>query len=180
MKLLLLTDSHVDVLPALDLLPYTVQVSPRADWTAAAKDLHVAVVLVDASEQLNEARATCHAIYASRFNVPLIGLVREAGLAAMTVAWRIDDFILTTAGPAEVAARLSIVVERHWAEPVVEDELIQAGDLTVEPYTYTATLRGEPLALTYKEFELLRYLAQHPDRAFSRDQLLREIWATAT
>jgi DNA-binding response OmpR family regulator len=42
--------------------------------------------------------------------------------------------------------------------------------------TYRVALAGRPLDLTYKEFELLRYLASHPDRVFTRPALLREVW----
>ncbi|MBW6439046.1 response regulator transcription factor [Actinoplanes hulinensis] len=176
MKLLLLTDKRLDVLPALDLLPYSVEVSPRLDGTEAIRDPHVAVVLVDASGHLNQARATCRAIRANGLSAPLIALLREAELAAVAADWSIDDFVLTTAGPAEVAARLTMAVKRRGLEASTGDESITVGDLTIDPHSYTARLRGEPLALTYKEFELLRFLAQQPGRVFSRDQLLRDVW----
>jgi DNA-binding response OmpR family regulator len=67
-------------------------------------------------------------------------------------------------------------VDRRGAATALHDGLIRAGDLRVDPHTYTAQLRGETMALTYKEFELLKYLAQYPGRVFSRDQLLREVW----
>src|SRR5213079_2898290 len=54
--------------------------------------------------------------------------------------------------------------------------LIRASELTIDPDTYAAKLGGRPLDLTFKEFELLKYLAQHPGRVFSRDQLLQEVW----
>ena len=54
--------------------------------------------------------------------------------------------------------------------------LIKAGELTIDPDTYAAKLKGRPLDLTYKEFELLKFLSQHPGRVFTRDQLLREVW----
>jgi DNA-binding response OmpR family regulator len=54
--------------------------------------------------------------------------------------------------------------------------LIRGGELTIDPDTYAAKLKGRPLDLTYKEFELLKFLAQHPGRVFTRDQLLREVW----
>ena len=176
MNLLLLTDSHLEVLPALDLLPYTVQVAPQGDWAAATKDPHVAAVLVDACGQLTQARATCRALRAGGLSAPLIALVRDAGLAAVGVDWAIDDFVLTTAGPAEVAARLNLAVKRRGAENDSADELIHIGELTIDPHSYTTRLRGESLVLTYKEFELLKFLAQQPGRVFSRDQLLREVW----
>nr|WP_276606870.1 response regulator transcription factor [Nakamurella flava] len=54
--------------------------------------------------------------------------------------------------------------------------MITLGDLTIEEDTYTARLRGRPLELTYKEFELLKFLAQHPGRVFTREQLVTEVW----
>lgn len=176
MNLLLLTDSQVDVLPVLDLLPYAVHVSPQDKWAQAIKNPQLAAVLVDATGQLNAARATCRTLHANGLNAPLIALVREAGLAAIGADWCIDDFVLTTAGPAEVAARLTMVMDRRGVEGTAGDDMVRIGDLSIDPNSYTTRLRGEPLALTYKEFELLKFLAQQPGRVFSRDQLLREVW----
>ena len=53
---------------------------------------------------------------------------------------------------------------------------LEVGDLTIDEDTYTARLRGRPLELTYKEFELLKFLAQHPGRVFTREQLVTEVW----
>ena len=53
---------------------------------------------------------------------------------------------------------------------------ITLGELVIDEGTYTARLRGRPLDLTYKEFELLKYLAQHAGRVFTRAQLLQEVW----
>ena len=54
--------------------------------------------------------------------------------------------------------------------------MIRGGELTIDETTYAAELHGRPLDLTYKEFELLKFLAQHPGRVFTRDQLLQEVW----
>ena len=176
MNLLLLTDSRLDVLPALDLLPYVVRVVPRSKWAEATGSPDVAVVLVDAGTQLSLARATCRSLRASGLDTPLMALVDDSGLASVGADWGVDDFLLVSAGPAEVAARLGMAVARRRAEAAADEALICVGDLTIDPHSYTIKLRGEPLALTYKEFELLRCLAQHPGRVFSRDQLLREVW----
>jgi len=53
---------------------------------------------------------------------------------------------------------------------------VSLGELVIDEGTYTARLRGRPLDLTYKEFELLKYLAQHAGRVFTRAQLLHEVW----
>jgi DNA-binding response OmpR family regulator len=176
MELLLLTDSGLDVLPALDLLPHAVRVATPDDWNRAPGGPDVDAVLVDAAANLNQARATCRRVRASAARVPLIALVREAGLVSVAVDWGVDDFVLTTSGPTEVATRLSMAVSRRGTEAATGQELIHIGDLTIDPHSYTIKLRGESLALTYKEFELLRFLAQQPGRVFSRDQLLREVW----
>ena len=53
---------------------------------------------------------------------------------------------------------------------------IRAGELNIDPDTYAAKLKGRPLDLTYKEFELLKFLAQHPGRVFTRSHLVQEVW----
>lgn len=57
-----------------------------------------------------------------------------------------------------------------------EDGMIHSGDLVVDTNGYTASLHGHPIDLAYKEFELLKYLVQHPGRVFTRAQLLQEVW----
>jgi DNA-binding response OmpR family regulator len=53
---------------------------------------------------------------------------------------------------------------------------IKSGDVVIDENSYTAKLGGRTLDLTFKEFELLKYLVQHPGRVFTRAQLLQEIW----
>jgi DNA-binding response OmpR family regulator len=87
--------------------------------------------------------------------------------------------LLCTAGPAEVEARLRLAIGRLAAQKETEDteaHVIRSGGVTVDDATYTAKLDGRPLDLTFKEFELLKYLAQHPGRVFTRQQLLQEVW----
>ncbi|HEU5270875.1 MAG TPA: response regulator transcription factor, partial [Jatrophihabitans sp.] len=90
--------------------------------------------------------------------------------------WAVDDVLLDTAGPAEVDARLRLAVARRTAAGQGEPGITKVGELTIEEATYTARLRSTTLDLTYKEFELLKFLAQHPGRVFSRSHLLQEVW----
>lgn len=53
---------------------------------------------------------------------------------------------------------------------------IRGGEITIDEHSYTAKIKGRSLDLTYKEFELLKYLVQHPGRVFTRSQLLQEVW----
>jgi DNA-binding response OmpR family regulator len=103
--------------------------------------------------------------------------VTEGGLAAVNAEWGVDDVILNTAGPAEVEARIRIAVGRRALEAATDapDE-IRSGELAIDEATYSARLRGRVLDLTFKEFELLKFLAQHPGRVFTRAQLLQEVW----
>ena len=90
--------------------------------------------------------------------------------------WGIDDVILDTAGPAEVEARLRLALGRTAEAADDEGGPITAGALVIDEATYSVRLRGRILDLTYKEFELLKYLAQHAGRVFTRAQLLQEVW----
>ena len=104
-------------------------------------------------------------------------IVTEGGLAAVSADWGVDDVVLNTAGPAEVEARLRLALGRRARNAAVDapDE-IRSGDLTIDEATYSARLRGRALDLTFKEFELLKFLAQHPGRVFTRAHLLQEVW----
>ena len=118
----------------------------------------------------------CAASSAPRGSLPLLVVVTEGGLAGITSDWGIDDVLLDTAGPAEVEARLRLAVGRTTEAAVDESGPITAGALVIDEATYSVRLRGKLLDLTYKEFELLKYLAQHPGRVFTRSQLLQEVW----
>ena len=164
------------VLPALDLLPHDVRTAPR-DMRALMDGAGPDLVLVDACSDLADARSSCRMLRATGLNVPLMAVVTEASLVAVSADWGIDDVVLSTAGPAEVEARLRLAKGRLAALSVDTDgSLVRAGELTIDPDTYSAKLKGRHLDLTYKEFELLKFLAQHPGRVFTRDQLLREVW----
>ncbi|GAA1112998.1 winged helix-turn-helix transcriptional regulator [Nocardiopsis composta] len=181
--LLLLTNSNEPsdhVLPALGLLLHSVRVAPAepgALLTAGGERGASAVdaVLVDARSDLASARNFCRLLDTTGLDCPLIAVLTEGGVAALTTDWQVDDFLLTTAGPAEVEARLRLAVGQADAGPDDPDE-IRRGDLVIDEATYIARLRGRILDLTFKEFELLKFLAQHPGRVFTRAQLLQEVW----
>ena len=164
------------VLPALDLLGHTVRTAPR-DLKALLGGPTPDAVMVDARGDLAGARSTCRLLRTTGLTVPLFAVLTEGGLVALNAEWGVDDIVLTTAGPAEVEARLRLATGKNGNE-AADDEpgVVRAGELVIDPQTYSARIKGRPLDLTYKEFELLRFLAQHPGRVFTRDQLLREVW----
>jgi DNA-binding response OmpR family regulator len=177
-RLLLLTDggpTAESVLPALELLPHDVRILP-ADVAALLDAGPADALLVDGRGQLPRARSLCRLIRATGVTVPLLLVTTEGGLTAVTAEWTVDDVILAVAGPAEVEARLRLATERLAASRDEVEPVIRNGDLVIDESTYTAKLRGTVLDLTYKEFELLKFLAQHPGRVFTRGQLLQEVW----
>ncbi|RJL30888.1 winged helix-turn-helix transcriptional regulator [Bailinhaonella thermotolerans] len=178
-NLLLLTNAlepSAQVLPALGLLLHSVRVAP-AEASALLDAPPVDAVLVDARRDLVQAKSLCRLLQTTGVDCPMFAIVTEGGLAAMTAEWGVDDVLLDTAGPAEVEARLRLAIGRRDLAAVDDapDE-IRSGDLTIDEATYSARLRGRVLDLTFKEFELLKYLAQHPGRVFTRAQLLQEVW----
>ncbi len=179
LDLLMLTPEQraISVLPALELLPHTVRV--RAPEVTALLDAGPRdVIVLDARSDLASARSLCRLLKGSGEGdnpTPVITVVSEGGLVAVTSEWRTDDIVLPTAGPAELDARLRLVTTREGAQDATDGEL-RVGDLVIDEGTYTARLRRRTLELTYKEFELLKYLAQHAGRVFTRAQLLQEVW----
>jgi DNA-binding response OmpR family regulator len=180
-RLLLLTnDLHpsAEVLPALGLLGHHVRVLP-AEASALVETPPTDVVLVDGRHELASSRSLCRLLRTTGVSSPLLLVVTEGGLAAVTAEWGVDDVLLVTAGPAEVEARVRLAIGRSLATDDTDDGLapeIRAGDVVIDETTYSAKVRGRTLDLTYKEFELLKYLAQHPGRVFTRAQLLQEVW----
>ncbi|MFJ3790086.1 winged-helix domain-containing protein [Kitasatospora sp. NPDC090091] len=178
-SLLLLTNAlqpSAEVLPALGLLLHNVRVAP-AEGSALVDTPSADVILVDGRRDLPQIRSLCQLLRSTGIGCPLILVVTEGGLAAVTAEWGIDDVLLDTAGPAEVEARLRLALGRRLQESVDDSPMeIRNGDLSVDEATYSAKLKGRVLDLTFKEFELLKYLAQHPGRVFTRAQLLQEVW----
>jgi DNA-binding response OmpR family regulator len=171
------TQSSVEVLPALALLPHQVKVLP-AEASALIDAPRADAVLVDGRHDLAQVRSLTRVIRTTGVECPLLLILTEGGLAVAAADWGMDDVIITSAGPAELEARLRLAIGRVAAafEEDGERHVISASGLVVDDATYTAKLEGRTLDLTFKEFELLKFLAQHPGRVFTRQQLLQEVW----
>lgn len=178
--LLLLTNAlapSAEVLPALALLNHHVRILP-AEPAALVDSPDADLLLVDARRELAAARSLCRMLRATGVSVPLLAILTEGGLAGLTAEWGVDDVLLDTAGPAEVEARLRLAIG-SLALSGDDDPgsgQITAGVLVIDETTYSARVGGRLLDLTYKEFELIKHLAQHPGRVFTRAQLLQEVW----
>ncbi len=166
------------MLPALGLLQHQVKILP-AEASVLVDAPEADILLIDARRDLPNVKSFAKLLDSTGVSCPIIAITTEGGLTAFNADWGIDDVILDTAGPAEVDARIRIALGKHAIELVASDPHageIRTGEVTIDESTYTARLKGNVLDLTFKEFELLKYLAQHPGRVFTRAQLLQEIW----
>lgn len=186
LTLMTFSPDPASVLPSLALLSHRVRVLPM-DAASLVKMPEHTILFLDARDDLATAKTLCRLIHASGLSTPIVLILTEGGFTVVTAEWGVTDVVVSTASPAEVEGRLRLVAERgstpftaSAASPqgvdIQEDGLIRSGDLIVDTNGYTASLRGIPIDLAYKEFELLKYLVQHPGRVFTRAQLLQEVW----
>jgi len=180
-KILMLTNSlgaSADVLPALGLLQHDVRILPAE--VSVLIDAPIAdCIFIDARRDLPNTKALTKLITTTGVSTPIVVITTEGGLSAINSDWQIADVILDTAGPAEVDARIRIVIGKDAITQLAKNpslKEIRSGEVVIDEDSYTAKIKGRTLDLTFKEFELLKYLAQHPGRVFSRSQLLQEIW----
>lgn len=178
MKVLVLTDDpgFDSVLPSLAFLtppprvmPMTLGPSADADTTDAA--------IVDARTDLLAARTTCRRLAATSPTVAVLAVVLQGDLIAVDMDWGIDDVVLPGAGPAELHTRVRLATSRRSRDTQKRGPAaVRLGDLVLDEASFTAFAGDRRLDLTLTEFKLLDYLARHPGRAFTRDQLLTEVW----
>lgn len=185
LTLMTFANDPATVLPSLALLSHRVRVLPM-DAASLVKMPENTVLFLDARDDLATAKTLCRLIHASGLATPIVLILTEGGFTVVNSQWGIADVVVASASPAEVEGRLRLVSERGNA-PITgasatvdsertEDGQIRSGDLVVDTNGYTASLHGRPIDLAYKEFELLKYLVQHPGRVFTRAQLLQEVW----
>ena len=179
-SVLLLSDHHQDVrdlLPAFPIAPWRVVAAPlKMTRTEDLTALHPDVLLIDATADTRVAEESTRAL-ALAWEIglpPIIVVVDGEAVTSFRFEVGADDFLLTDASSGEISARLAMIMRR--AGHGDEETVLKVGDLTVNPENYQVYVRGTPLDLTYKEFELLKFLAQRPGRVCDRDMLLREVW----
>ena len=171
--LVLTSSSEQDVLPALALLSHRVRFIPAEPASLVNAPEHD-LVFLDARKDLASSKAMARILISTGISAPIVVVLAEGGWAAMNSEWGSSDIILESAGPAEIEARIKLAISKY--KEVREVGTVSSSGVVIDESSYSAKVHGKPLDLTYKEFELLKFLAQHPGRVFSRDQLLSEVW----
>jgi DNA-binding response OmpR family regulator len=170
--LLCISAERLNPLPPLEILGHQLTIvgfDPQELTDAPRHDL----VVLDARQNVLGARSVGRIIAAAGWQKPLLLVASESVLAAVSPDWGATDFILDSASLAEVDVRVRLLLEGK--ESKLVQEKIETG-LVIDLDSYSAKVGGRSLDLTFKEFELLRYLNDNPGRVFSREQLLSEVW----
>jgi len=113
--------------------------------------------------------------------LPIILLTARGEESDRIVGLRLgaDDYVVKPFSPAELVARVDAVLRRVEVPSGDEPPLEFSGGLVIDGPGRRATRDGEELALTQREFDLLLFLARHPGRAFSREELMERVWGHA-
>jgi len=117
----------------------------------------------------------------SRSDVPVIMLTARGEETDRIIGLELgaDDYVTKPFSPRELVARVRAVLRRADGTVDARDRVLGFGDVAIEAATREASRNGETLSLTAKEFDLLWFLASHPRRVFSRDQLMARVWGYA-
>jgi DNA-binding response OmpR family regulator len=121
----------------------------------------------------------CRRLRANGDDVPVVMLTALGSEQDRVVGLELgaDDYVTKPFSPRELVLRVDSILRRTATDPASDiPALLSDGDLVVDTARHEATLAGTPLALTSREFDLLRHLMAHPGEALSRDDLLREVW----
>jgi DNA-binding response OmpR family regulator len=171
----LLSDRRaVEALPATDALRLDLKTEPLSIRALAhVLQLEPEVVLVDAAENPGQGHAVLRAIADAGAAFPVVAIVERADLERFDWHEVAEDVVYPGAPEAELRLRLAMLRRRHGSS---DASLTRLGPLALDTDTYRVTAAGRPLDLTFKEFELLRFLASRPGRVFTRPTLLREVW----
>lgn len=174
---MLLTDrSAAEALPALDLLGFDLKTEPLAPASLPhLTALGPSAVIVDGEENPPHAYRLLASLAdrTPRRDVPVIVLLSRADLERYPWHEVADDLVFSGTSPAELKLRLAMLARRTGG---AGEAMLKLGPLAINTETYQVTVSGRVLDLTYKEFELLRFLVSRPARVFTRSTLLSEVW----
>jgi DNA-binding response OmpR family regulator len=162
---------------ALSKLDVSISEAHARDLTARLAEAEVELVVMDGGRTPEPLAQIVENAAAEGLDVRLVIVVEPEALATMRLPTRLKaDFFVRGGSSDELVARVRALM---WpGEEASTQELVRTGDLTVNLATYQAYLHGAPIDFTYLEYALFSFLVTHPDRAYSREVLLRRVWGT--
>lgn len=177
-RILLITNSReLGTLLSAELrrIDQMVTVADRASALDSAFECSPEMLIVDASDDNAPARI-CRQIRRENElkDLPLLVLMGDGHLSDLSPKIGMDDFIIMPAHPGEVGARTRMALWR--VNRAADEDLVRVRDMVINLASYEVTVRGVPIELTYKEYELLKFLAMNPGRVYTRENLLNRVW----
>jgi two-component system, OmpR family, alkaline phosphatase synthesis response regulator PhoP len=175
--------------PILELLKYNLEKQGYEVKTAAngqialevAKKFHPDLVLLDIMMPKMDGVEACRHLRAmpELANTFIVFLTARAEEYSEVAAFDVgaDDYILKPIKPRALMSRISALFRRESKKTNVSTQ-ITIGDLVIDRTSYTVKVKGKEINLPKKEFELLFFLAQNPNKVFNRDDLLQNIWGS--
>jgi two-component system, OmpR family, response regulator len=141
----------------------------------AVKDHRPRLVVLDVGLPDVDGLEVCKRLRATS-QVPVIFLTARDSEVDRVVGLELggDDYLTKPFSPAELVARVKAVLRRVDGGPAAE--VMQAGEVAIDAGRREVRVAGEPVDFTTKEFDLLRYLAERPGLALSRQQILDGVW----
>jgi DNA-binding response OmpR family regulator len=107
-------------------------------------------------------------------NIPLLALMSRERLNDLDSDRSVDDFAVAPWEASEIIARIKRILRQE--ESIESDEVIKCGDLVIDSTKCEVSLCGKPIMLTFKEYQLLKFLATNKGKVFTRDVLLNKVW----
>lgn len=163
-----------------ELLGLGFQVTPLASAELFREDFappdRLDVVVADLERCATESAKLCHALKRERplKELPLVLLVTEDQLGRIDFGWGLEDYLTLPVSARRLAERLNFLVWK--LDRVSLKNGFSCVGLVIDFERYEVHVKGEPVDLTYKEFELLKFLATHPGKPFTREALLDQVW----
>ena len=145
-----------------------------ADALARLETLKVDLVILDVMMPKMDGWTLCRELR-EMYDFPLLMLTAKGEPAQKIRGFELgtDDYLVKPFEPLELVARVKALLKRY---RITTSQRIQLGELLMDRKSFEVTVRGEPITLPLKEFELLFKLAGYPGRTFTREQLIEDIW----
>ncbi|HKS90856.1 MAG TPA: response regulator transcription factor [Tepidiformaceae bacterium] len=176
MRSVLLVTRHTDVAalaPALERAALSAEVRAPEQLALDAGSLATDAVLLDLRD-IPPAALDLLLTDAAERGVVLMALLPPEQLDRIPVGVDVDDFAVLPVEPPELARRIERALWRRHG--IDTENFVRCGALALDLSNYRVTVDGEPLVMTFKEYELLRFLAMNAGRVFTREQLLNRVW----
>lgn len=158
-----------------DLASLGIEVTARAlaDFEEPISDGEVDAIVAEAPATADDVRRLVESP-ARPSRAPLVLVLRPDQMALIDSSWALDDFLLLPVAAEELSLRLRRAIWRR--RGIDADSTVRAGGLVVDLANYKVFIGDRPVTLTFKEFELLRFLMTNRGKVFTREALLNRVW----